>query len=152
MDPRTQAYAHILVDCIDPKPNWQVLVRSQPPGRSLVEEITRELGRRGARPLVRLNFDSAGGTFVREAPMELLTTLSDGAFDWIIIDTPPVLDAIDAVILAPSVTGFVYVARADVTRRRLAARALKTILAAGAGSVAVVLNRVDGSRSLVGRR
>jgi capsular exopolysaccharide synthesis family protein len=82
----------------------------------------------------------------------LLTTLSDGAFDWIIIDTPPVLDAIDAVILAPSVTGFVYVARADVTRRRLAARALKTILAAGAGSVAVVLNRVDGSRSLVGRR
>ena len=41
MDPRTQAYARILVDCIDPKPGWQVLVRSQPPGRSLIEEITR---------------------------------------------------------------------------------------------------------------
>lgn len=76
----------------------------------------------------------------------LLTTLSDGAFDWIVIDTPPVLQAIDAVILAPSVTGFVYVARADVTRRRFAARALKTILAAGAGSVAVVLNKVDVAR------
>jgi capsular exopolysaccharide synthesis family protein len=73
----------------------------------------------------------------------LLATLSDGALDWIVIDTPPVLQAIDAVILAPAVTGFVYVARADMTRRRLAARALKTILAAGAGSVAVVLNKVS---------
>jgi len=77
VDPRTQAYARILVDCIDPQPEWQVLVRSQPPGRPLIEEITRELGRRGARALVRLGFEQAGGTFVREAPMELLGTLSD---------------------------------------------------------------------------
>jgi aminopeptidase len=77
VDPRTQAYARLLVDCIDPQPEWQVLVRSQPPGRPLVEEITRELGRRGARALVRLGLDSFGGTFVRDAPMELLTTLSD---------------------------------------------------------------------------
>jgi aminopeptidase len=77
MDPRTQAYARIVVDCIDPQPDWQVLVRSQPPGRPLIEEITRELGRRGARALVRLGFDSVGGTFVRVAPMELLTTLPE---------------------------------------------------------------------------
>jgi aminopeptidase len=77
VDPRTQAYACILVDCIDPKPDWQVLVRSQPLGRPLVEEITRELGRRGARALVRLNFDSVGGTFLRNASMELITTISE---------------------------------------------------------------------------
>ena len=77
MDPRTQAYARILVDCINPQPGWQVLVRSQPLGRPLVEEITRELGRRGARALVRLSFDQSGGPFVREAPMELLTTVAD---------------------------------------------------------------------------
>lgn len=73
----------------------------------------------------------------------LMTTLADGTFDWVVIDTPPVLQVIDAVILAPSVTGFVYVARAEVTRRRMAERALKTLLAAGAGSVGVVLNKVD---------
>jgi aminopeptidase len=77
VDPRTQAYARILVDCIDPQPEWQVLVRSQPPGRPLIEEITRELGRRGARALVRLGFDQVGGTFVREAPFEMLGTLCD---------------------------------------------------------------------------
>ena len=35
----------------------------------------------------------------------LLTNLSHGPFDWIIIDTPPVLAVTDAVILAPMVTG-----------------------------------------------
>ena len=76
MDPRTQAYARILVDCIHPEPGWQVLVRSQPLGRPLVEEVSRELARRGVRALVRLTFDSVGGVFVREAPLELLGELS----------------------------------------------------------------------------
>jgi aminopeptidase len=77
VDPRSEAYARILVDCIDPQPGWQVLVRSQPLGRPLVEEITRELGRRGARALVRLNFDSVNAAFLRNAPLELITTISD---------------------------------------------------------------------------
>ena len=76
MDPRIQAYAGVLVDCIDPKPGWQVLVRSQPLGRPLIEEVVRELARRGVRALVRLTFDSVGGVFVREAPLELLGDLS----------------------------------------------------------------------------
>ncbi len=75
-DPRVAAYARLLVDCVRPRPDWQVLVRSQPPARPLVEEISRELGRRGARSLVRLGFDAVGGVFVREAPLELLGTLS----------------------------------------------------------------------------
>jgi aminopeptidase len=43
----------------------------------LIDEVSRELGRRGARALVRLAFDPVGGVFVREAPVELLGTLSD---------------------------------------------------------------------------
>ena len=77
MDPRVEAYARVLVDCIRPRAGWQVLVRAQPLGRPLVEEISRELGRRGARSLVRLRFDTFGDAFVREAPLELLTTLSE---------------------------------------------------------------------------
>ena len=58
----------------------------------------------------------------------LLANLAHGAFDWILIDTPPVLAVTDAVILAPSVAGVVYVIGAEMTRRRLAERALATIL------------------------
>jgi aminopeptidase len=76
MDPRDEAYARLLVDCIDPEPGWQVSVRSQPLGRPLVEEVARELARRGVRALVRLNFDSLGGVFLREAPLELLAELA----------------------------------------------------------------------------
>ncbi len=75
VDPRTKDYARLLVDCIDPKPGWQVLVRSQPLGRPLVEEVVRELARRRVRALVRLTFDSVGGVFIREAPLELLDDL-----------------------------------------------------------------------------
>jgi aminopeptidase len=76
VDPRIEAYARVLVDCIKPEPGWQVLVRSQPPARPLIEEVSRELGRRGVRALVRLGFDTVGGVFVREAPLGLLATLS----------------------------------------------------------------------------
>ena len=76
-DPRIEAYARLLVDCISPEPGWQVLVRSQPLGRPLVEEVCRELGRRHVRALVRMSFDSVGGVFVREAPVEILGTLTE---------------------------------------------------------------------------
>jgi aminopeptidase len=77
VDPRVEAYARVLVDCIRPEPGWQVLVRAQPLSRPLVEEISRELARRGARSLVRLRFDSGGGEFVRKAPLEVLETLPE---------------------------------------------------------------------------
>jgi capsular exopolysaccharide synthesis family protein len=77
----------------------------------------------------------------------LLTNLGHGAFDWVLIDTPPVLTEVDAAILATSVTGVVYVIRAEITRRRLAERAVHTILSAGAGSLGVVLNKVDVGRN-----
>jgi aminopeptidase len=76
IESRIEAYARLLVDCIRPEPGWQVLVRSQTRAQPLVEALSRELGRRGARALVRLRFESAGGVFLREAPLELLKTLS----------------------------------------------------------------------------
>ena len=77
----------------------------------------------------------------------LLSNLSNGAFDWIVIDTPPVLAVTDAVILAPSVTGVVYVVGAEMTRRRLAERAIELIQQANPRSIAVVLNKVDFARN-----
>jgi succinoglycan biosynthesis transport protein ExoP len=77
----------------------------------------------------------------------LLTNLAHGPFDWIIIDTPPVLAVTDAVILAPMVSGVTFVVGAEMTRRRLAERALETIMSAKPRYAAVVLNRVDFARN-----
>jgi capsular exopolysaccharide synthesis family protein len=77
----------------------------------------------------------------------LVSNLSHGPFDWIVIDTPPVLAVTDAVILAPLVSGVTFVVGAEMTRRRLAERALETIMSAPPKSAAVVLNKVDFARN-----
>ena len=77
----------------------------------------------------------------------LLTNLSHGPFDWIIIDTPPVLAVTDAVILAPVVSGVTIVIGAEMTRRRLAERAIETIMQTRPKCAAVVLNKVDFERN-----
>jgi len=77
----------------------------------------------------------------------LLNNLSHGPFDWIVLDTPPVLAVTDAVILAPLVSGVSFVIGAEMTRRRLAERALETIMSASPRFAAVVLNRVDFARN-----
>jgi Mrp family chromosome partitioning ATPase len=77
----------------------------------------------------------------------LLKNLASGPFDWVIIDTPPVLAVTDAVILAPHVSGVVFVIGSEMTRRVHAARALETIQSAHPRSITAVLNRVDFDRN-----
>jgi capsular exopolysaccharide synthesis family protein len=77
----------------------------------------------------------------------LLANLSHGPFDWIVVDTPPVLAVTDAVILAPAVSGVTFVVGAEMTRRRLAQRAMETIVSSHPRMTAVVLNRVDFARN-----
>jgi capsular exopolysaccharide synthesis family protein len=77
----------------------------------------------------------------------LLSNLSHGPFDWIVIDTPPVLAVTDAVILAPIVTGVTFVIGAEMTRRRLVERALETIMQTHPRLMTVVLNKVDFVRN-----
>jgi len=77
----------------------------------------------------------------------LLSNLAHGPFDWIVIDTPPVLAVTDAVVVAPLVSGVVFVIGAEMTRRRLAERAIGTVVSARPRQVAVVLNKVDFVRN-----
>lgn len=57
VDPRVQAYAELLVGrCLGVRDGWQVLVKSSPLARPLVEEVVRQIGRRGGYPLVRLSY------------------------------------------------------------------------------------------------
>jgi capsular exopolysaccharide synthesis family protein len=77
----------------------------------------------------------------------LLSNLTHGPFDWIVIDTPPVLAVTDAVILAPLVSGVTFVIGAEMTRRRLAERAIETVMSTRPRHVSVVLNKVDFARN-----
>jgi len=77
----------------------------------------------------------------------LLTNLAHGPFNWIIIDTPPVLAVTDAVILAPLVSGVTFVVGAEMTRRRLAERAIETVMQAHPKFAAVVLNKVNFAKN-----
>jgi capsular exopolysaccharide synthesis family protein len=73
--------------------------------------------------------------------------LGVGPFDWVIIDTPPVLAVTDAVILAPIVSGITFVLGAEMTRWRLAERAIETLQSGHPQSISAVLNRVDFDRN-----
>ena len=77
----------------------------------------------------------------------LLTGLETGPFDWIIIDTPPVLAVTDAVILAPLVGAVAFVIGAEMTRWRLAERAVETLLSANPRCLVAVLNKVNFGRN-----
>jgi succinoglycan biosynthesis transport protein ExoP len=76
-----------------------------------------------------------------------LANLATGPFDWVIVDTPPVLAVTDAVIIAPRVSGVVFVVGSEMTRRVHAERALETLQSGRPRSIGVVLNRVDFNRN-----
>ena len=82
-----------------------------------------------------------------ERMQQMLVSLAQGPFDWVILDTPPVLAVTDAVILAPYLAGFVFVIGAEMTRRGHVERAIELMHASQRPLVGVVLNRVDFDRN-----
>jgi capsular exopolysaccharide synthesis family protein len=76
-----------------------------------------------------------------------ISNLAHGPFDWVIIDTPPVLAVTDAVIIAQKVAGLVFVIGSEMTRRVHSERALETLQNGRVRSIGVVLNRVDFERN-----
>jgi succinoglycan biosynthesis transport protein ExoP len=77
---------------------------------------------------------------------ELLTALKTH-FDWIIVDTPPVMAVADATLVAHLATGVVFVVGADMTSRHAAKRALDQLEQVRAKFVGGVLNKVDLHRN-----
>lgn len=76
-----------------------------------------------------------------------IANLAHGPFDWVLLDTPPVLAVTDAVIIAQKVAGVVFVVGSEMTRRMHAERALETLQNGRARGIGVVLNRVDFDRN-----
>ena len=75
LDPRTGEYARLLVErCLGVQSGWQVLIRSTPEARPLVEEVMRLIARKGAYPLLRMNWTMfpSDDVWAAEAPAELV--------------------------------------------------------------------------------
>jgi aminopeptidase len=76
-DSRVEQYAELLLDtCLGVQSGWQVLVWGTPWGRPLLEEVMKQLGERGAYPLLRLTF--SGGlvyhrAWLRHAPLDVIS-------------------------------------------------------------------------------
>jgi capsular exopolysaccharide synthesis family protein len=77
----------------------------------------------------------------------LLSETKRGRFDWVIVDTPPVIAVTDAVVLSAVVGGIVFVIGSEMTARQHAARALETLTGNGSHLLGAVLNRVDLRRN-----
>ena len=100
VDPRVERLAELLVDrCLGVQPGWQVNVIGNPEARPLLDEVSKQLGRRGAYALLRVRFTTPGDlAWMAEASEELVSTLgSIEEYGW---------DELDAyvVVLAPTNT------------------------------------------------
>jgi aminopeptidase len=76
-DPRVVRYAELLLDtCLGVQRGWQVMVWGTPWARPLLEEVMKQIGERGAYPLLRLTF--SGGlvyhrAWLRHAPLDVIS-------------------------------------------------------------------------------
>jgi capsular exopolysaccharide synthesis family protein len=73
---------------------------------------------------------------------DFMASLSEH-FDWVIIDTPPVMAATDAAVVAHRVSAVLFVVGAEMTARSAAQWAIAQLEHAKAKFAGVVLNRVD---------
>jgi Mrp family chromosome partitioning ATPase len=78
--------------------------------------------------------------------MSFLLSLLKRQFDILIIDTPPVIPATDALLLAPQTDGVLLVVKEGHTNREIIKRAAEQIRVAQANLIGVVLNQVDTKR------
>ena len=77
---------------------------------------------------------------------DFLKTLEEH-FDWVIIDSPPVMAVTDASVIAHVAHGVIYVIRCDHTNKHSASTALEQLESAKARFLGAVLNRVNIQRN-----
>jgi aminopeptidase len=80
MTDRLERYARLLVErSLDVQPGWQVLIRTTPLARPLIEELTRLIARRGAYVILRMNWTlfPVDDVWAAEAPDELAGQMPD---------------------------------------------------------------------------
>ena len=75
--------------------------------------------------------------------MSFLISYLKKKYDIVIIDTPPILPASDAILLAPQTDGVVLMVKAGLLSRALIKKAVEQLWLAKANLLGIVLNRLD---------
>ena len=66
-----------------------------------------------------------------------------GHFEWVIVDTPPVMAVSDSLVVGQLTTGVLFVVGSEMTSRQAARRALEQLEHGRAKFVGAILNKVD---------
>lgn len=77
---------------------------------------------------------------------QLLASAAEN-YDFIIIDTPPVLATSDALHLTPKIDGFLLIARSEQTHKRALIGALKRMESVSAKGIGIILNNAPTKRN-----
>ena len=78
--------------------------------------------------------------------MSFLLSYLNRRFDILVMDTPPILPASDALLLAPQIDGVMLIVKAGQTNRKMVKKAVEQIRTAKANLIGVILNQVDVKR------
>lgn len=78
--------------------------------------------------------------------MSFLISYLEKKFDVLIIDTPPILPASDALLLAPQIDGVVLMVKAGLMNRELVKKTIEQLRLAKANLLGVVINQLDVKR------
>jgi capsular exopolysaccharide synthesis family protein len=82
--------------------------------------------------------------------MKVLLESAGESFDYVIVDSPPILPLTDAALVSTRVGAVVLVASAEATRQDAASKAVKRLQMVGAPLLGVVLNMADAENDETG--
>jgi succinoglycan biosynthesis transport protein ExoP len=112
-------------------------------GDKPVSEAIRESSQQGLWLMAAGTYPPNPAELLGSKKFRDLTVFLQQYFDWVIIDTPPVMAVTDAAIAANLAHGVLFVVGAEMTSRRVAQRAVEQLEMSQARFLGAVLNRVD---------
>jgi succinoglycan biosynthesis transport protein ExoP len=112
-------------------------------GAALPSEVIQESSQQGLWVMPAGTFPPNPAELLGSKKFKDLTVFLQEYFDWLIIDTPPVMAVTDASIAANLAHGVLFVVGAEMTSKRVAQRAVEQLEMSQARFLGAVLNRVD---------
>lgn len=111
-------------------------------GRATVADVVQEWGTSGLHVLPAGSAPPNPSELLGSAQMAKLLRELRARYDYVVIDTPPVLPVADAVILSRQVDGVLVVANVTRAHRRHLSETLRTLEQVGGRTLGIVLNQV----------
>ncbi|WP_052091659.1 polysaccharide biosynthesis tyrosine autokinase [Modestobacter caceresii] len=112
-------------------------------GGAELADVVQDWGSSGLQVLASGACPPNPGELLSSPAMGRFLTQQRAAWDFVVIDTPPLLPVADAAILSRLVDGTLVVANARLVRRHQLAEALTGLAQVGAHQLGIVLNMVD---------